>query len=257
MMKKRVAISPNVRLSVALASQRPRLAEGLDADILANIGHELRTPLTIIQGLSELLLDTVDEEEHRDFLRQIHKASLRLGKLVETSILLTKINAGQLEPQPMPTSVAEAVDRVMRQHHEEIAAKALRVDCAFPPDLPPILADGICFELVLQALSDNAVKFNRQGGHIRWEGRQEDAWIHLTVTDSGVGILADKLPTLFELFHQAESGMTRRFGGLGLGLPLVRRLLDNMGGRISVESPGPDRGSMFTISLPAVSADWL
>lgn len=232
--------------------------ESVDDDVLANIGHELRTPLTIIQGLSEILLDEMgngmlDPEQHQDFLRQIHRASVSLGKLIETSIMLTKINSGHLTLHMQPLNVAEAIERVISQYGEELSAKELRVEIKVPTDLPLVWADGFCLELALQALYDNAIKFNQQGGAITWTLRCEGEFVQVAVTDAGVGIPPEKLASLFTVFGQLESGPTRRFGGLGLGLPLVRKLLESLGGDITAQSPGINAGSTFTFTLKQAS----
>lgn len=224
------------------------------SDVLANIGHELRTPLTIIQGLSEILLDeleagNVDADQHRDFLRQIHRASVSLGKLVETSIMLTKLNAGHLTIHLQPLNVGEAIERVLGQYVEEVLAKELAVELDFCADLPLAWADGLCLELALQALYDNAIKFNHQRGLIRWQAQPEGGVVRVTLVDSGVGIPAEKLQSLFTVFGQLDSGSTRRYGGLGLGLPLVRKLIEGLGGQIEAASEGTNQGATFTFTL--------
>lgn len=227
-------------------------------DILANIGHELRTPLTIIQGLSEILLDDatgVLPPQYCDFLRQIHRASRKLGQLAETSIMLTKLNSGYLKIHPVPLQLDEAISRVVGQYLEDIEAKRLYLSMEVEADLPLVWADGLCFEIALQALLDNAIKFNVDGGSIRWAARAEEERVLVALSDTGVGIPPSKLPDLFAVFGQLESGPTRRFGGLGLGLPLVKKLLASMGGDIVAESAGSNLGTTFTLTLPRVHAD--
>lgn len=227
-------------------------------DILANIGHELRTPLTIIQGLSEILLDDATDvlpPQYRDFLRQIHQASRKLGQLAETSIMLTKLNSGYLKIHPIPIQLDEAVSRVVGQYREEIEAKRLTLTMEFPAAMPLVWADGLCLEIALQALLDNAIKFNVEGGRIAFSAEATPERVCLALSDSGVGIPKAKLPALFAVFGQLESGSTRRFGGLGLGLPLVKKLMAGMGGDIAADSPGSNLGSTFTLSLSAIPPD--
>lgn len=227
---------------------------GLEDNVLANIGHELRTPLTIIQGLSEILLDetaagSLDPAQLQDFLGMIHRASLSLGKLVETSILLTKIQAGGLDLDLQSLNLREAIERVIGQYTEEVAAKNLTIKADLPRNLPPVWADGFGLELVLQALYDNAIKFNHPEGGICWTAWLNEEQVCFSISDSGVGIPPEKLNGLFGLFGQLENGSTRRFGGLGLGLPLVKRLLMSFEGTIQAQSPGPNKGSTFTVTL--------
>lgn len=233
-----------------------RLAQALHHDVLANIGHELRTPLTIIQGLSEILLDESRGEDSQlgDFLRQIHRASINLGKLVETSIMLTKLNAGHLQLHPQPIGVVEAIERVVGQYQHELGAKRLSVELRVP-EVPPVWVDGFCLELALQALLDNAIKFNVEGGRILWDTRYDQGRIRLSIQDTGVGIPPEKIGSLFAVFEQAETGSTRRFGGLGLGLPLVKKLVESMAGDIIAMSPGPNQGATFVLFLPASDPD--
>jgi signal transduction histidine kinase len=238
----------------ALASELAGRTGALGDDVLSNIGHELRTPLTIIQGLSEILLDelgdgTLEVAQHRDFLQQIHRASVSLGKLVESSITLTKLKAGQLTLNFQPLQLWEAIERVIGQYADEIEAKDLRVCLEVPGDLPLVWADGAYLELALQALLDNAIKFNHRAGEIRWRAHSDGSLVTAAIQDSGVGIPAEKIAALFEVFAQLDSGSTRRFGGLGLGLPLVRRLLEQVGGTIRAESDGADHGATFTFTL--------
>ncbi|MNR91771.1 Signal transduction histidine-protein kinase BarA [compost metagenome] len=240
------------------ASAAEREMASFHDDILANIGHELRTPLTIIQGLSEILLDDatgVLPSQYVDFLKQIHQASRKLGQLAETSIMLTKLNSGYLKIHPIPIQLDEAISRVVGQYQEELQAKRLDLSMEIEHHLPLVWADGLCLEIALQALLDNAIKFNVEGGQISWTARSEAERVHLALTDTGVGIPPAKLPALFAVFGQLESGTTRRFGGLGLGLPLVKKLLASMGGDISAHSPGSNLGSTFTLTLPGVHGD--
>lgn len=227
-------------------------------DILANIGHELRTPLTIIQGLSEILLDDatgVLPQQYVDFLKQIHQASRKLGQLAETSIMLTKLNAGYLKIHPIPIQLDEAIQRVVGQFHDELDAKHLDLVMNIDKELPLVWADGLCLEISLQALLDNAIKFNVVGGRIIWSAHADADHVHVALADTGVGIPPSKLPALFAVFSQLESGPTRRFGGLGLGLPLVKKLMDSMGGDITAQSAGSNQGSTFTLTLPSVRPD--
>lgn len=239
----------------------PACGEGVATchdDILANIGHELRTPLTIIQGLSEILLDDATDvlpAQYIDFLRQIHQASRKLGQLAETSIMLTKLNSGYLKIHPVPIHLGEAIDRVVGQYFEELQAKRISLSMTLEEQLPLVWADGLCLEIALQALLDNAIKFNVEGGRISWKACLMGSRVSLAVSDTGVGIPPEKAPALFAVFGQLESGTTRRFGGLGLGLPLVRKLMESMDGDISAESPGANQGSTFTLCLPAVLGD--
>ena len=225
--------------------------EALQGDLLAIISHELRTPLTVIQGLAEILLDCRDQEcNSGEFLTQILRACGQLGRLVEQSITLSRLQAGQLSPSPDALGLRETVDRVLVRFADPIRDKAIIIVRKFPVDLSPVWMDGICLDAVLAALLENAVKFNKDAGRVFLSARPYHGGIELRIRNTGAGIPAKHLSQIFELFEQVETGHTRRYGGLGLGLPLVKRILDLAGGQIAVASAGPGRGATFTLTLP-------
>lgn len=224
--------------------------EALQRDLLGIISHELRTPLTVIQGLTEILLDSGDRTvDPSEFLTQILKACGQLGRLVEQSITLARLQAGQLSPIPDALGLRETVDRVLVRYADAIREKAIILVRRFPVDLPPVWMDGICLDAVLAALIENAVKFNRDAGQISFTARVVRGRIELKIRNTGAGIPPERKSQIFELFDQVETGHTRRYGGLGLGLPLAKRILDLAGGQITASSPGPGRGAAFTLSL--------
>lgn len=235
----------NARLKAEIES-----LESLQGDLLGIISHELRTPLTVIQGLTEILLDCGDRAPNpTEFLTQILKSCGQLGRLVEQSITLARLQAGQLKPSPDALGLRESVDRVVVRFADVIRDKAIIIVRKFPVDLPPVWIDGICLDAVLSALIENAVKFNKSAGRIYFTARADRRGVGLKIRNTGAGIPPENLAQIFKLFDQVETGHTRRYGGLGLGLPLVKRLLDLAGGEIAASSPGTGRGATFTLSL--------
>lgn len=224
--------------------------ESLHHELLGIIGHELRTPLTVIQGLTEILLDCGDRaSDPTEFLAQILKACGQLGRLVEQSVTLARLQAGQIQPIPEALGLREAVDRVLVRFADSIREKAIIIVRRFPVDLPAVWMDGVCLDAVLAALIENAVKFNKVAGRIHFTARTCRGAVELKIRNTGAGIPPDSLTQIFDLFDQVDTGHTRQYGGLGLGLPLVKRILDLAGGQITVSSPGPGRGASFTLRL--------
>ncbi|MBM3270195.1 MAG: HAMP domain-containing histidine kinase [Candidatus Sericytochromatia bacterium] len=219
-------------------------------DLLAAISHEFRTPLTVIQGYTEILLDSANEPASRAFLDDILESCGQLRRLVEQAITLGRLHSGMLSMAPEPIGLREAVDRALARSADAISDKALVMVRRFPPDLPLVWMDGIYLDAVLGAVVENAVKFNKQAGRVELSARARRAAVELRVSNTGIGIPREEFARIFEVFDQVDSGATRNHGGLGLGLPLARRLLALAGGGIGVSSPGPRRGAAFTLTLP-------
>ncbi len=241
--------SANLQLRQQLES-----LEQLQQQLPTTIGHEFRTPISIIQGWSEYLLDqppgVPDTAEH---LTEILRSSRELSRKVDRSILLAQALSGQLCIDPQPLELGEAVDRALGAEAEQIQHMNLVVDQRLPIRPPLVLFDGICLDAVLQALIENAVKFNRPGGLIKLRVHRHRSNVSLAIRNTGAGIPSDRLDRVFLLFGQVDHGSTRRYGGLGLGLPLAKNLLERSGATIRAASRGPDHGATFTILLPTVS----
>ncbi len=236
----------NKRLRRALASRKSRYE-----DLLSVISHELRTPLTVIQGYTEILLDGDDAQAgRRDFLGEILKSCGQLGRLVEQAITLGRLYTGALSMAPEALGLREAVDRSLLRLADAISDKAIVLVRRFPVDLPSVWMDGIYLDAVLAALVENAIKFNTQAGHVEISARATSKQVELRIQNTGTGIPKEEFAQIFEVFDQVDSGATRDHGGLGLGLPLARRLLALADGEVRVSSPGPRRGAAFTLTLP-------
>lgn len=238
------------------ASLRKRLEalEQLHYQLPATIGHEFRTPLSIIQGWSEYLLDLPGRcAGDVEPLSEILKSTRDLSRKVDRSVMLSQALSGQLAIDPQPIALEEALERALCAHSDQIREMGLNVEQKAPPKTALVVFDGECLDAILLALIENAVKFNHPGGSIRVKIQQHRGSVSLSIHNTGVGIPPDRLDHVFSPFNQVEIGSTRRFGGLGLGLPLVRELLENSGASIQASSKGAERGATFIVSLPGAS----
>jgi signal transduction histidine kinase len=245
-----------LRAATAAAEQASRLKSA----ILSAVTHELRTPLASIQGYLELMLTGETGElapEQAEFVEIAHKNARHLNTLINDLLDLVRIAAGELDLKREPVAVDAAVDRVRQVMLPRTVAKGLTLTVDIAENVPPLLADRERVHQILLHLTTNAVKFTERGEVTirascraqRGPGEAAEA-VAIVVSDTGVGIAPEVLPQLFEEFRQADGGMVRRHGGLGLGLAITRKLAELQGGRLTVESE-PGIGSTFTVYLPA------
>jgi PAS domain S-box-containing protein len=244
------------RANEYLAMTNLELAQAtrLKDEFLANMSHELRTPLNAIMGLSEVLQTGIFGEindKQRQFLVTIQNSGSHLLELINDILDLAKIEAGKLELQISSVAIEvlceESLAFVRHQAHEKNIA--LNVEIANPSAL--IQVDERRIRQVLINLLSNAVKFTPEGGSVtlKVEGSPETQWFQCSVMDTGIGIAPADLEKLFQAFVQIDSSLSRRYEGTGLGLVLVKQIVELHGGRVLVESQ-PGQGSCFTILLP-------
>lgn len=237
---------------LAVARDRAEAADRLKSAFLATMSHELRTPLNSIIGFTGVLLKgfvgPLNDEQTKQ-LGMVKASAQHLLALINDVLDLSKIEAGQVQVALAPFDVRATIDQALRALQPQADRKRLSLVAEVSPDSGTILSDRRRVEQVLLNLLSNAVKFTEEGGIVvRCEPR--DGWLVTSVTDTGIGIRADELATLFRPFRQLESGISRRYEGTGLGLSICKRLLDLLGGDIGVES-APGKGSTFTFRLPA------
>jgi signal transduction histidine kinase len=248
------------RLDAANAELRE--LDRMKDEFIASVSHELRTPLTSIRGYIELLLDAAEEgggpaggapvPAPRSALEVIDRNSKRLLRLIEELLLLAHIQPNASEALPaaeFPLSAATTSAEAMLRPAATAACVRLKFDV--PETLPLLCGDPHQVERVVVNLVNNAVKFSRTDTQVRVRGRREGSWVVLEVADQGVGISEADLPKVFDRFWRADSARREEIQGTGLGLAVVRQILDRHGGRIDVRSV-VDEGSTFTVRLPAV-----
>jgi signal transduction histidine kinase len=226
---------------LAVALQSANAATQLKSEFLANMSHEIRTPMNAIIGMSTLAMDSTSREEQQEFLTDVVSSAESLLSLLNEILDLSKIEAGRLELNPIPTSIVDVVRDAT--NFLKIMATQKNIDLGYivsPALHDRVLADPVRLRQVLLNLIGNATKFTERGSvtveaSIESEG-EDTICARFVVRDTGPGIPADKQEIIFEAFRQADGTTSRKHGGTGLGLAISSRLVGIMGGRIWVES---------------------
>jgi two-component system phosphate regulon sensor histidine kinase PhoR len=231
-----------------------RRLERVRQDFVANVSHEFKTPLTAIQGFAETLLGGAleDEKNNRRFLGIIRDHAARLGRLTDDLLKLARIEAGKLEVQYQPVSVAELVEGCAATTLFKASQRNIALNLSYPPELPAVRGDAGLLREVLQNLLDNAVQYTSPGGRVDLSAATRDHEAVITVADTGIGIpLADQ-ERIFERFYRVDAARSREVGGTGLGLSIAKHIVEAHGGRLWVEST-VGAGSQFHFSIPLAS----
>jgi len=236
------------------ARQEAEAANRAKDEFLAVLSHELRTPLTVTLGWARLLkMGHLDSQRGRGAIEAIERATITQTHLVNDLLDVSRIIAGRLQLERAPlllsSPVLAAVDQI-RGVAERKGVEML-VDV---PDSVPVVGDAVRLQQVVSNLLTNAVKFTPNGGRIEIVVTRQDGHAEIVIRDTGEGIAPDVLPFIFDRFRQADGGPTRRYGGLGLGLAIVRHLVSLHGGSVQALSRGVGTGSVFIIQLPLATA---
>ncbi len=253
------------RLAAELRARAEALAETdrRKDEFLAMLAHELRNPLGAISTASYILSQgglsgaggrqgAADPRASRS-LATIQRQTRHLARLVDDLLDVSRITTGKVELHREPLDLVEVVKHAVETTREIVDARQHRVVVTLPPGPLPVLADPTRLEQVLANLIRNAAKFTEPGGLIEVEAAAGDGQAVVRIRDSGMGIPGDLLPRVFDLFTQGQQGLDRAAGGLGIGLTLVRDLIEMHAGRVQAASAGPGRGSEFTIWLPLMT----
>jgi signal transduction histidine kinase len=237
--------------ALAYALEKQRELDRLQNEFLQNVSHELRTPLSIVYGYVELLNSGEMGEllpEHKESMNIIARRVQMLRKMVEdfTAILERETS----ESQPKPVSLENLVQMLLEDFEVSAQQAGLTLAVEIAPGLPPVHGRAGQLRQVIDNLVANALKFTSRGGTITLRLRQEESDVVIQVSDTGIGIPENQLERIFERFYQVDGSASRRYGGTGLGLALVKEIVESHNGRVTVQST-VGQGSTFQIWLPS------
>jgi PAS domain S-box-containing protein len=220
-------------------------------EFLAVLSHELRTPLNAILGYARMLRGKMLPEDQIDRgLETIERNSRWLTQIVDDVLDVSRIVSGKIRLDVQPVELPAIVDNAVATVQPAADAKQIRIQTLLDPRVGPISGDPDRLQQVVWNLMSNAVKFTPKGGRVQVRLERVNSHVELIVSDTGIGIHTDFLPLVFERFRQADSGATRASGGLGLGLAIVRHLVEMHGGTVHAASEGEGKGATFTLRLP-------
>jgi signal transduction histidine kinase len=227
-------------------------ADRVKTEFMANVTHELRTPLNSVIGFAGLLKDEVPgplNAKQAEFAADILASGQRLLALVEGILEMSRLDVAGGALGREPVEIGAALEERVAAHRQVAGARGLTMRLEVAADAGRPELDSRALRRMLDALIDNAIKFNREGGTVTVSAQRDDGWLQIAVADTGIGIAREDLPRLFKSLAQLDAGMSRQRGGIGLGLALARRLAELHGGTLEVESE-PGKGSRFTLRLP-------
>jgi signal transduction histidine kinase/CheY-like chemotaxis protein len=251
----RLAAGTAAWASVALENARlyaeAQEANRMKDDFLAVLSHELRTPLNAILGYSRLLRgNLLSGDQLERGLETVERNARWLTQIVEDVLDVSRIVSGKIRLDVQPVDLAGVIDNSVSTVQPAADAKGVKLHALIDPRAAPVSGDPDRLQQVVWNLLSNAVKFTPKGGRVQLRLERVDSHVEIVVTDTGVGIKKDFLPYVFERFRQGESGPARKTGGLGLGLAIVRHIVEMHGGVVLAESAGEGQGSTFTVTLP-------
>ena len=248
--------SEEARGQLLMRAERARTeaesANRIKDEFLATLSHELRTPLTSLLAWSSLLRDAKEDERAlvKEGIEAIDRNARLQAQLIDDLLDVSRIVSGKLILDVKPLDLAAVTRAAIEVVRPAADAKSISIECLCEPGLEAIAADEARLHQVVWNLLSNAVKFTPQAGTISVGVKRDGFHARLTVRDSGQGISAEFLPRVFDRFRQADSSTTRVFGGLGLGLAIVRHLVELHGGMVSAQSEGINRGATFSVTFP-------
>ena len=253
--RKRMEMEQERLLSAAQRAQKEaEQANRLKDEFLATASHELRTPLTAVVGWSRMLrTGKLDAENSARALEAIERNATLQTKLIDDLLDVSRIITGKLTLDRRPIEIAHVVSDAVNTVRPAADAKNIAIETSFYTQAGPVLGDANRLQQVIWNLLSNAVKFTPKNGRIEVALQRVNSEVEISVGDSGEGISSEFLPYVFDRFRQGDGKTTRLHSGLGLGLAIVRQLVELHGGTVSAHSDGPGRGSIFKLRLPVLS----
>lgn len=236
------------------SQQQEKKLAAIKDQFLANMSHEIRTPMNSVLGFTHLLQQQPLNEKAREYVAAIENAGENLLEIINDILDISKIESGMMRLEPVSFSLRGVLHAVQTMFRLKAEEKKLAFNVAIDDNVPDILyGDVVRLTQVLVNLTNNAIKFTNQG-HVnvmvnKLGENEHTVRILLAVSDTGIGIAPDKLPAIFDRFNQAEADTTRKYGGTGLGLTIVKQLVELQHGALTVESE-PGKGSTFMVELP-------
>ena len=246
----------NQRLAEALereqrARRETEAASYLKDEFLMTLSHELRTPLTAVYGWVRMMtLEGLPEKQRARALESVERNARLQTRLIDDLLDVSRAITGKLRLDPRPVRIADAVRAAIDTIGSALEAKEIRFTADIDPNPDPVVVDPDRVQQIVWNLLSNAIKFTPEGGEVRLSLKRHQSTFEIEVSDTGVGIDPEFLPFVFDRFRQAEGGSRRRYGGLGLGLAIVRHLAELHGGTVTAESDGEGKGSTFRVQLP-------
>ncbi len=236
--------------------RREMMLSRLKSDFVANVSHELKTPLALIRLYSETLeLGRVaNPEKAKQYYRVINKESQRLTQLINNILDFSRIEAGRKEYRFAPTDIGKVAADVLEAYRFHVEQQGFTLEEAIQDDLPEVSADKEALGQALLNLINNAIKYSRDDRHVKVRVTGGKDRVEVSVADHGIGVAKAEHRKIFEKFYRAEDSLVHETKGSGLGLPLVRHIMEAHGGQVEVES-APGRGSTFTLVFPVHPPD--
>ena len=234
----------------AARSTAERLSHMKD-EFLATLSHELRTPINAIQGWATLLRERKNSPaDHARGLETIERNARIQAQIVNDLLDMSRIISGKVQLEVQPLYLHEVINNSIDAVSQSAVAKNIRIQPMLDTGIGLVRGDPNRLQQVLWNLLSNAIKFTPKDGRVQVVLERVNSHVEICIEDTGIGIRPDFLPYVFDRFRQADSGTTRRHGGLGLGLSIVKNLVELHGGTVRVKSPGENQGSTFIVSLP-------
>jgi PAS domain S-box len=231
-----------------------RIADQRKNHFLATLAHELRGPLAPLSNALQVLRLTEDKKSHADAADVMDRQLRLMSRLIDDLLDVGRITSGKLVLKTEQASIAAILRHALEASTAEIEAGAHRLHINLPPDETLVEADPVRLAQVFSNLLTNAARYTPSGGEIRLNTIREPGRVIVTVSDNGIGIPAEKISDIFELFTQVEGALETSSRGLGIGLTLARQLVEMHQGTIEAHSDGPGTGSRFTVSIPTINA---